>query len=95
MHWPRIWKRKQRDAELSRELEIHLAHEFDDNLAAGMNADEARRAAISKLGNRTLVREDVYSMNTGSLASLSARSAYLNSTVAIGKPADRGAACAR
>lgn len=64
MHWPRFWKRKQRDEELRHELEDHLTRETADNIAAGMNPEDARRAAISKLGNGTVVREDVYNMNT-------------------------------
>jgi predicted permease len=64
MHWPRFWKRKRRDEELRHELEDYLIGETADNVAAGMSPDDARRAAISKLGNRTLVREDVYNMNT-------------------------------
>ncbi|MEX2303744.1 MAG: ABC transporter permease [Bryobacterales bacterium] len=64
MRWRRFWNRKQRDNELGFELELHLAEEIDDNLAAGMTAEQARLAALRKLGNRTHVREDVYNMNT-------------------------------
>src|SRR5579872_1247214 len=38
--------------------------ETDSNVARGMPPEEARRAARRKLGNRTLVREEIYRMNT-------------------------------
>ena len=55
------------DDERARELEAHLAIETDDNVARGMTPDAARLAAERKLGNRTLVREDIYQMNTISI----------------------------
>jgi putative ABC transport system permease protein len=45
-----LLKRKQRERELSAELESHLQMHFEDNLRAGMSAAEARRAALLKLG---------------------------------------------
>lgn len=33
MNLKRFFRRSQEDAELSRELDAHLAHEIDDNLA--------------------------------------------------------------
>ena len=46
-----FFRRSHEDAELSQELESHLAHEIDDNLARGMSPEEARRQAYVKLGN--------------------------------------------
>src|SRR4029453_10544158 len=41
--------------------------EIDDNIRRGMTPRDARDAARRKLGNITLVREDIYQMNTISL----------------------------
>src|SRR5439155_3828593 len=60
----RFFRRSRWDDERSRELEAHLAIEIDDNIARGMMPSAARRAALRKLGNRTLVREEIYQMNT-------------------------------
>jgi predicted permease len=60
----RFFRRDRWDDERARELEAHLAMETDDNIARGMAPDEARLAAHRKLGNRTLVREEIYQMNT-------------------------------
>jgi putative ABC transport system permease protein len=62
--WTRYLRRSRWDAERARELESYLAHEYDDNRARGLSHDEALRAARLKLGNATLVREEIYSMNT-------------------------------
>jgi putative ABC transport system permease protein len=56
--------RKRRDQELAHELEVHLAHEADENLARGMSRHEAELAARRRLGNATSVREVVYEMNS-------------------------------
>src|SRR5256712_7213478 len=56
--------RNRWDDERARELEAHLAIEPDDNIARGMTPEDARLAAQRKLGNRTLVREEIYHMNT-------------------------------
>src|SRR5262245_44244019 len=60
----RFFRRARWDDERARELDAHLAIEIDDNLARGMSADAAAAAARRKLGNVTLVREDIYQMNT-------------------------------
>src|SRR5690348_14364172 len=60
----RFFRRSFWDAERVRELDAHLAHEIDDNIARGMTAEDARAAARRKLGNTTLVREEIYTMNT-------------------------------
>ncbi|MDQ3169291.1 MAG: ABC transporter permease, partial [Acidobacteriota bacterium] len=64
MAWRRFFRRSQWDAERARELEDYLAHEIDDNVARGMSRDEATRAAHLRLGNPTLIREEIYDMNT-------------------------------
>ena len=60
----RFFRRAQWDDERARELDAHLAIETDDNIARGMTPRDARDAARRKLGNITLVREDIYQMNT-------------------------------
>jgi macrolide transport system ATP-binding/permease protein len=64
LHLPRIFRslfsRKQKDADLALELESHLAHEIDDNLARGMTGEEARRRAHVKLGNSLVIRDKVW-----------------------------------
>ncbi len=58
MNLRRLFRRSQEDAELSEELESHLAHEIDDNLARGMSPDEARRQAYVSLGNPLRIRDE-------------------------------------
>jgi predicted permease len=60
----RFLTRARWDDERARELESYVAIETDENVARGMTRDEARAAALRKLGNQTLVREDIYHMNT-------------------------------
>jgi predicted permease len=64
MPFRRFFHRARWDDERARELEAHLAIEVDENLARGMPLEEARFAARRKLGNVTLVREEIYRMNT-------------------------------
>jgi putative ABC transport system permease protein len=64
MGWGRFFRRSQWDEERARELESHLEIETDEHIARGMAPDEARYAAERKLGNRLLIREEVYRMNT-------------------------------
>jgi predicted permease len=60
----RYFQRKEQDAELAREIEAHIAHETDENVARGMTAEEARRRARIKFGSARIVREDVWEWNT-------------------------------
>ena len=60
----RFFRRRQWDAERAREIEAHLAHEIDDNVARGMRPEGARAAAYRKFGNPTLVRERIYDLNS-------------------------------
>ena len=45
-----LFHRDHRDADLAAELESHLQFHIEDNLRAGMSAEEARRQALLKLG---------------------------------------------
>ncbi|HSK45393.1 MAG TPA: permease prefix domain 1-containing protein, partial [Candidatus Binatia bacterium] len=60
----RFFQRRSQDSDLTRELDAHLAHQVDENIAAGMTEEEARRQAYLKLGSPQRVREDVWQWNT-------------------------------
>src|SRR5580765_7863681 len=64
MSCSRFFHRRRWDDERALELEAHLAIETDENIARGMTPGQARAAARRKLGNATLVREEIYRMNT-------------------------------
>jgi len=60
MRLMRFWRRGRRDDELGDELETYLAQETAERIRDGLTADEARQAAMRKLGNTTRIRETVY-----------------------------------
>jgi predicted permease len=60
----RYFRRAQWDRERSEEIESYVEIETGENIARGMTPEEARAAARRKLGNHTLVREEIYRMNT-------------------------------
>jgi putative ABC transport system permease protein len=62
--WFRFFRRRYWDEERARELEAYLEIETDENIARGMSPEEARYAAYRKLGNLTLIREEIYRMNS-------------------------------
>jgi predicted permease len=64
MGWKRFFRRDTWDEERARELEAYLQIETDENIARGMSPVEARYAARRKLGNPTLIREEIFRMNT-------------------------------
>jgi putative ABC transport system permease protein len=64
MIWTRFFRRRHWDEERARELEAYLQIETDENIARGMSPEEARYAAHRKLGNTTLIREEIYHMNS-------------------------------
>ena len=64
MSWKRFFRREKWDEERKRELASHLEIEADDNVSRGMLPDEARFAANRKLGNSTLIREQIFQMNS-------------------------------
>jgi putative ABC transport system permease protein len=64
MSWTRFFRRRYWDAERAREVEAYLEAETDENMARGMSPEEARYAARRKLGNTTLIREEIYHMNS-------------------------------
>ncbi|HEV8146718.1 MAG TPA: ABC transporter permease [Bryobacteraceae bacterium] len=60
----RFFRRDDWDQERARELDAYLETEVQENLARGLDPDEARAAARRKLGNPTLIREEIYRMNS-------------------------------
>ena len=60
----RFFHRTSEDNDLAQELESHIAHEIDENVARGVPEAEARRRAYLKFGNPIQVREDIWRWNT-------------------------------
>jgi len=60
----RFLKRDYWADERAREIEAHLAHEIDENVARGMSRADAQAAAQRKFGNPTRIREEIYDMNS-------------------------------
>jgi len=56
MRWTRFWQRQRRDEDLRCELDAYVQQETDERMADGMSPDEARWAAVRKLGNATRIR---------------------------------------
>jgi predicted permease len=52
-----LFGRGNAGARLDDELQDHLSRQIEENVAAGMNAEEARYAALREFGNPALVRE--------------------------------------
>jgi predicted permease len=64
MSWKRFFRREKWDEESARELQAHLQMEADENISRGMSPGEAYHAANRKLGNSTLIREEIFYMNS-------------------------------
>jgi predicted permease len=60
----RFFRRSAWDEERARELDSYIHEEIADNVARGMTPGAARAAAYRKLGNPTLIREEIYTMNS-------------------------------
>jgi len=64
MNWRRFFHRENADTEQRDELEFYLDVTTEEYIARGMKPPDASDAARKKLGNRSLIREEVYEMNT-------------------------------
>lgn len=64
MSWRRFFRRRYWDAERTEEMQSFLEHETAENLARGMNEEEARRHAYVKFGNPQKLREEIWRMNS-------------------------------
>jgi predicted permease len=75
MNWRRFLRREAADAEQQEELEFYVDVTAEEYVERGMNPEAARAAARRKLGNMTLVREEIYRMNSVTLAEEALRTA--------------------
>ncbi|HEY4363198.1 MAG TPA: ABC transporter permease [Bryobacteraceae bacterium] len=66
MRFRKFFRRSKWDRERFEEIESYVRIETDENIARGMPPAEAQDAARKKFGNITLVREEIYRMNTAS-----------------------------
>ena len=64
MNWRRFFGREEADAEQREELDFYLDVTTKEYIERGMEPAAARAAARRKLGNATLIREEVYRMST-------------------------------
>ncbi|HKM90791.1 MAG TPA: ABC transporter permease [Candidatus Acidoferrales bacterium] len=60
----RFLRRESWEAERASEIDAHIEIETEENRARGMSPREARDAARRKFGNVTIVREEIYHMNS-------------------------------
>ncbi len=60
----RFLARRWWDEERKQEIAAHIAIEVDELVARGMTPEQAQAAAFRKFGNPTLVREEIYLMNS-------------------------------
>jgi len=56
-----LFRRKREAARLNQELQFHLEQQIAENVARGMDPDEARLAALRLFGNPTVLREEARS----------------------------------
>lgn len=52
-----LWRRRALDADMAEELRLHLEQRTSENIAAGLNPDEARHAAQRQFGNLVAIQE--------------------------------------
>lgn len=64
MSWRRFLRRDWWDRERAREIDSYLETETAENIERGMTPVEAAAAARRKFGNPSLVREEIYRMNS-------------------------------
>ena len=60
----RFFRRTAWDRERAAEIDAHIAHMADDLRSRGIAPEEAERRARARFGNPTLVREEIYEMNS-------------------------------
>src|SRR5262252_2443212 len=68
MNWRRFFQRQKADTEQGEELDFYLDVTTEEYIERGLDPAAARAAARRKLGNTTLIREEVYRMNTVTFA---------------------------
>jgi predicted permease len=60
----RFFRRGRLDDERAREMQAHLDHAVDDLIAAGYSRDRALKEARRRFGNPTVIRQEIYDMNS-------------------------------
>src|ERR1700740_2913924 len=55
-----LFRRNRVDSDIDAELQAHIAMRTDDNVASGMNLEEAKRDALLRFGNTASTRERVH-----------------------------------
>jgi ABC-type antimicrobial peptide transport system permease subunit len=83
MNWKRFLRREAADAEQQEELEFYVDVTAEEYVERGMNPEAARAAARRKLGNMTLIREEIYRMNTVTLIGIAAAMALSLAVVGV------------
>ena len=58
LRWRSLFRRPEVEQELDAELRFHLQQQIDENLAAGMSAEEARYAARRAIGGAEQIKEE-------------------------------------
>ncbi|HEV2205731.1 MAG TPA: ABC transporter permease [Candidatus Acidoferrales bacterium] len=59
MNWlGRFFHRSKQDAQLDSELRFHVEQQTAENIAAGMNPEEARRRALAQFGGLEFIKEE-------------------------------------
>src|SRR5258708_19468222 len=57
--WKSLFGKGALDAQLDKELRFHIEKLTNDNIAAGMTPEEARRHSVLEFGGREQVKEEV------------------------------------
>lgn len=77
--WKSILPKRASDAQMNSELRFHIDELTDENIAAGMSPEEARRRAVLEFGGQEQVKEelrDVYRIRLLDAATANLRSAF-------------------
>jgi len=57
--WKSLFRKRALDAQLDSELRFHIEKLTNDNIAAGMTPEEARRQAVMEFGGREQIKEEL------------------------------------
>src|SRR5690242_17975838 len=87
MSLARYFRRNQKQRDVREELDLHIQLETETNIARGMSPAEAKEAALLRLGNRTLIHEEVYRMYTSGILDSMARDFRLATRALLRDPA--------
>ena len=52
-----MWRKAELESDMAEEMRLHLERRIEENIAAGMPADDARYAALRQFGSATLAQE--------------------------------------